>query len=113
MKIFTNIVLTAIAIVLAINILSTRVDKQDVDNIKHTFAIEKAEEFANSLETYTLVPKRIGLDTVKVQAQSYEQVIKDKSVGKKRYSEHTEYWVFIVNNRVRYCCSMDDYEIKK
>ena len=60
MKIFTNIVLAAIAIVLAINILST-IDKSKIDTIKSNFNSELPE-----YKNYTLIPKQWGLDTIKV-----------------------------------------------
>ena len=56
MKIFTNIILAALAIVLAINILSN-IEKSQVDTIKHAFAIEEAKILDNTLKTFTLVPK--------------------------------------------------------
>lgn len=60
MKIFANIVLAAIAIVLAVNILST-IDKAKIDTIKDNFNSELPE-----YKNYTLVPKQWGLDTIKV-----------------------------------------------
>lgn len=111
MKIAINIVLAAIAVVLAVNILSN-IEKSQVDTIKETFMLEKAKEFQESINTYTLVPKTFGLDTIKVQAQSTEQLVVDKVMYGERISEHTEYIVFIVNNRVRYAVSMNDYELK-
>ena len=60
MKIFANIVLAAIAIVLAVNILST-IDKSKIDTIKDNFNSELPE-----YKNYTLVPKQWGLDTIKV-----------------------------------------------
>lgn len=112
MKIATNIILAAIAIVLAVKILSN-IEKSQVDTIKETFLIEKAEEFQESINIYTLVPKTFGLDTIKVMAQSTEQLIVDKVMYGERISEHTEYIVFLVNNRIRYAVSMNDYELQK
>lgn len=112
MKIATNIILAAIAIVLAVNILSN-IEKSQVDTIKETFSIEKAREFQESINTYTLIPKTFGLDTIKVQAQSTEQLVVDKVMYGERISEHTEYMVFVVNNRIRYAVSMNDYELQK
>ena len=60
MKIFANIVLAAIAIVLAVNILST-IDKSKIDTIKNNFTSELPE-----YKNYTLIPKQWGLDTIKV-----------------------------------------------
>ena len=60
MKIFTNIILAAIAIVLAINILST-IDKSKIDIIKDNFNTELPE-----YNNYILIPKQWGLDTIKV-----------------------------------------------
>lgn len=112
MKIAINIILAAVAIVLAVNILSN-IEKSQVDTIKHTFAIEKAKEFQESINTYTLIPKIFGLDTIKVQAQSAEQLVVDKVMYGERISEHTKYIVFIVNNRIQYAVSMNDYELQK
>lgn len=60
MKIFANIVLAAIAIVLAVNILST-IDKSKIDTIKNNFSTELPV-----YNNYTLIPKQWGLDTIKV-----------------------------------------------
>ena len=60
MKIFLNIVLAAVAIVLAVNILST-IDKAKIDTIKDNFNSELPE-----YKNYTLIPKQWGLDTIKV-----------------------------------------------
>ena len=60
MRIFANIVLAAIAIVLAVNILST-IDKAKIDTIKDNFNSEIPE-----YKNYTLIPKQWGLDTIKV-----------------------------------------------
>ena len=60
MKIFANIVLAAIAIVLAVNILST-IDKSKIDTIKSNFNTELPV-----YNSYTLIPKQWGLDTIKV-----------------------------------------------
>ena len=63
MKIAINIILAAVAIVLAVNILSM-IDKSKIDTIKNNFNIESPElpEYNN----YTLIPKQWGLDTIKV-----------------------------------------------
>ena len=60
MKIFVNIVLAAVAIVLAVNILST-IDRSKIDTIKNNFTTELPE-----YKSYNLVPKQWGLDTIKV-----------------------------------------------
>ena len=54
MKVAINIILSAIAIVLAINILST-ISKTQVDNIKYAFNVEQVQKGDN----YILVPKKI------------------------------------------------------
>ena len=64
MKIFVNIVLAAVAIVLAVNILSN-IEKSQVDTIKETFMLERARELS-SVNTYKLIPKNYGDDTIKV-----------------------------------------------
>lgn len=63
MKIAINIILTAVAIVLAVNILST-IDKSKIDTIKNNFNSESPE--LPEYNSYTLIPKQWGLDTIKV-----------------------------------------------
>ena len=60
MKIATNIILIAIALYLSIEILS-KIDKSKVDTIKNNFNTELPE-----YNSYTLIPKQWGLDTIKV-----------------------------------------------
>ena len=92
MKIATNIILAAIAIVLAVNILST-IEKSQVDTIKHTFAIEETKILNNTLENFILIPKKYGLDTVKIQGHRVDRVLKDITENGKVISEFTEYYV--------------------
>ena len=63
MKVAINIILAAVAIVLAVNILST-IDKSKIDTIKNNFNIESTE--LPVYNNYTLIPKQWGLDTIKV-----------------------------------------------
>ena len=60
MKIATNIILIAIALYLSIEILS-KIDKSKVDTIKNNFNTELPE-----YNSYTLIPKQWGSDTIKV-----------------------------------------------
>ena len=60
MKVATNIILIAIALYLSIEILS-KIDKSKVDTIKNNFNTELPE-----YNSYTLIPKQWGLDTIKV-----------------------------------------------
>jgi hypothetical protein len=102
MKIAINIILSAIAIVLAINILST-ISKTQVDNIKYTFNVEQVQKGDN----YTLVPKRYGLDTVNVFGVHNVEVLEIN----KSYSTNT-YKVFITNNKIVHVMDTKDYEVK-
>lgn len=101
MKIATNIILIAIAIYLSVRILS-RVDKTQVDTIKNTFTVEKAVG-----NNYTLIPKRYGLDTVKVFGVHNVEVLEIN----KSYSTNT-YKVFITNNKIVHMMDTEDYEVK-
>ena len=113
MKTAISIILAVIiGIILVTNIISN-INKLQVDTVKETFMLEKAKEFQESINTYTLIPKTFGLDTIRVQAQSTEQLVVDKVMYDKRISEHTEYIVFIVNNKILYAVSMNDYELQK
>ena len=100
MRIATNIILIAIAIYLSIEILS-RIDKTQVDTIKSTFTIE--EVVGND---YTLIPKRYGLDTVKVFGVHNVEVLEIN----KPYSTNT-YKVFITNNKIVHMMDTEDFEL--
>lgn len=101
MKIATNIILIAIAIYLSIKILS-RVDKTQVDTIKNTFTVEKVVG-----NNYTLIPKRYGLDTVKVFGVHNVEVLEIN----KSYSTNI-YKVFITDNKIVHMMDTEDYEVK-
>jgi fibronectin type 3 domain-containing protein len=89
MKIAINIILTAIAIVLAINILSN-IEKSQVDTIKETFMLERASE-----NTYKLIPKNYGDDTITVKAQNAQVLYEVDEL----FGDTTYYYVFISNNK--------------
>lgn len=92
MRIFTNIVLAAIAIVSAVNILST-IEKSQVDTIKETFSIEKASELSEN--TYKLIPKSYGDDTIIVRSQNALVIYEVDEL----FGDTTYYYVFISNNK--------------
>ena len=92
MKIAINIILAAVAIVLAVNILST-IEKSQVDTIKETFAIERAKELSEN--AYKLIPKNYGDDTIIVRSQN-AQVMYDVD---ELFGDTTYYYVFISNNK--------------
>ena len=114
MKTAISIILAAmtVGVIFVTNIISN-INKLQVDTVKETFMLEKAKEFQESFNTYTLIPKILGLDTIKVQAQSAEQLVVDKVMHGERISEHTEYIVFVVNNKILYTVSMNNYELQK
>ena len=101
MRIATNIILIAIAFYLSIEILS-RIDKTQVDTIKNTFTVE--EVVGNN---YTLIPKRYGLDTVKIFGVHNVEVLEIN----KSYSIDI-YKVFITNNKIVHMMDTEDYEVK-
>lgn len=92
MKIAINIILAAIAIVLAVNILST-IEKSQVDTIKETFAIEKVSELSEN--AYKLIPKNYSDDTIIVRSQNAQVVYEVDEL----FGDTTYYYVFISNNK--------------
>lgn len=93
MKIAINIILTAIATVLAVNILSN-IKKSQVDTIKETFSIEKARELSEN--AYKLIPKNYGDDTIIVRAQNAQVAYEVDEL----FGDTTYYYLFISNNKV-------------
>ena len=93
MKIAINIILAAVAIVLAVNILST-IEKSQVDTIKETFMLERARELS-SVNAYKLIPKNYGDDTIIVKSQEAQVVYEVDEL----FGDTTYYYVFISNNK--------------
>lgn len=92
MKIAINIILAAVAIVLAVNILSN-IEKSQVDTIKETFAIERASELSEN--AYKLIPKNYGDDTIIVRSQNAQVIYEVDEL----FGDTTYYYVFISNNK--------------
>lgn len=101
MKIFANIILAAIAIVLSINIFNSFIDKSDVQELRNKFTAEEIE--------YKLVPKIYGKDTVTIKAQNATVVYEiDELFGDTIYS-----YIFITNNKVVEAVSGKEYRLEK
>lgn len=92
MKIAINIILAAIAVVLAVNILST-IEKSQVDTIKETFMLERASGLSEN--AYKLIPKNYGDDTIIVKAQNAQVIYEVDEL----FGDTTYYYVFISNNK--------------
>ena len=92
MKIAINIILAAVAVVLAVNILSN-IEKSQVDTIKETFAIERASELNEN--AYKLIPKNYGDDTIIVKAQNVQVIYEVDEL----FGDTTYYYIFISNNK--------------
>lgn len=108
MKIAINIILAAIAIVLAINILSN-IEKSQVDTIKETFMLERAREFS-SVNTYKLIPKNYGDDTIIVRAQNAQVIYEvDELFG----DTTTKYYIFISNNKAINAVRGEKYKLQE
>lgn len=101
MKIFANIILAAIAIVLSINIFNSFIDKSDMQELRNKFTTEEIE--------YKLVPKIYGKDTVTIKAQNATVVYEiDELFGDTIYS-----YIFITNNKVIEAVSGKEYRLEK
>ena len=107
MKIAINIILAAIAIVLAVNILST-IEKSQVDTIKETFMLERARELS-SVNAYKLIPKNYGDDTIIVRSQN-AQVMYDID---ELFGDTTYYYVFISNNKAINVVKGEKYRLQE
>ena len=106
MKIAINIVLAAIAVVLAVNILSN-IEKSQVDTIKEAFAIERASELSEN--AYKLIPKNYGDDTIIVRSQN-AQVMYDVD---ELFGDTTYYYVFISNNKAIEVVKGEKYRLQE
>ena len=101
MKIFANIILAAIAIVLSINIFNSLIDKSDVQELRNKFTTEEIE--------YVLVPKIYGKDTVTIKAQNATVVYEvDELFGDTTYS-----YIFVSNNEVIKAISGKEYRLQE
>lgn len=106
MKIAINIVLAAIAIVLAVNILSN-IEKSQVDTIKETFAIERASGLSEN--AYKLIPKNYGDDTIIVRAQNAQVMYEVDEL----FGDTTYYYVFISNNKAIKTIKGEKYRLQE
>lgn len=104
MKIAINIVLAAIAIVLAVNILSS-IEKSQVDTIKETFSIERGL----SKNTYKLIPKNYGDDTIVVKSQNAQVIYEVDEL----FGDTTYYYVFISNNKAINVVKGEKYRLQE
>lgn len=101
MKIFANIILAAIAIVLSINIFNTLVDKSDVQELRNKFTTEEIE--------YKLVPKIYGNDTITIKAQNATVLYEVDEV----FGDTTYNYIFISNNQAIKAISGKEYRLQK
>lgn len=101
MKIFANIILAAIAIVLSINIFNSLIDKSDLQELRNKFTTEEIE--------YKLVPKIYGKDTVTIKAQNAAVIYEvDELFGDTIYS-----YIFVSNNEVIEAVSGKEYRLQE
>lgn len=101
MKIFANIILAAIAIVLSINILNSLIDKSDLQELRNKFTAEEIE--------YKLVPKIYGKDTITIKAQNAAVIYEvDELFDDTIYS-----YIFVSNNEVIEAVSGKEYRLQK
>jgi hypothetical protein len=101
MKIFANIILAAIAIVLSINIFNSLIDKNDVQELRNKFTTEEIE--------YVLVPKIYSKDTITIKAQNATVLYEvDELFGDTTYS-----YIFITNNKAIEAISGKEYRLQK
>lgn len=106
MKIAINIILAAVAIVLAINILSN-IEKSQVDTIKEIFSIERARELSEN--TYKLIPKNYGDDTIIVRSQNAQVIYEvDELFGDTMY-----HYIFISNNKAIEAIKGEKYRLQE
>lgn len=107
MKIAINIIFAAIAVVLAVNILSN-IEKSQVDTIKETFMLERAKEFS-SVNTYKLIPKNYGDDTIIVKSQNAQVMYEVDEL----FGDTTYYYVFISNNKAINVVRGEKYKLQE
>lgn len=101
MKIFANIILAAIAIVLSINIFNSLIDKSDVQELRNKFTTEEIE--------YVLVPKIYGKDTITIKAQNATVLYEvDELFGDTTYN-----YIFITNNKAIQAVSGKEYRLQE
>ena len=106
MKIAINIILAAIAVVLAVNILSN-IEKSQVDTIRETFMLERAREL--SVNTYKLIPKNYGDDTIIVKSQKAQVIYEVDEL----FGDTTYYYVFISNNKAIAVMKGEKYRLQE
>ena len=103
MKIFTNIILAAFAIMLAIDILS-HIDENKVQHIKSAFITTDVVD-----KEYKLIPKNYGDDTITVKAQNAQVMYEVDDL----FGDTIYYYLFISNNKVINVAKGENHRLQK
>lgn len=100
MRIFINIVLTVIAIILTVTVL----DKSKLQRLKDAYVEETVYN-----NKYTLIPKNYGDDTIIVKSQNAQVIYEIDEL----FGDTTYYYLFISNNKAIRAVKGEKYRLQE
>lgn len=85
--------------------------KSDVARIRMQVVNEQLDAYTKELKEYTLIPKKPGLEALKIIAKEKQQIRYEKREDGKIQTEFTPYWAIIHKDRIIFTYHMDDYSV--
>lgn len=90
---------------------SCRPTKNDVARIRMQVVNDQLEAYTKELKEFTLIPKKSGLEAMKITAKERQQIQYQKREDGKVQTEFTPYWALIYKDRIIFTYHTDDYSV--
>ena len=85
--------------------------ESDVARIRIKVINEELEAYTKVLKEFTLIPKKPGLEAMKIIAKERQQIQYQKREDGKIQIEFTPYWALIYKDRIIFTYHADDYSV--
>ena len=85
--------------------------KSDIARIRIQVVNEQSEAYTKELKEFTLIPKKPGLEAMKIIAKERQQIRHEKRENGKIQTEFTPYWALIYKDRIIFTYHADDYSV--
>ena len=87
------------------------VTREDIAKIKRDALREQSDAYLKESKEFTLIPKKSGLDAIKIVAKEKQQIRYDKRESGKIITEFTPYWAIINKDCILFTYHQDDYSV--
>lgn len=85
--------------------------ESDVARIRIKVINEELAAYTKVLKEFTLIPKKPGLEAMKIIAKERQQIQYQKREDGKIQTEFTPYWALIYKDRIIFTYHADDYSV--